>query len=220
MIANLSTILYITSISEQSLANKILQRGTAACKINSCGDSLTVQLTLWLPSDNHQSENSDCEDSYVQKFYQDAIYFVTGKFAMLANGSIELVISSSKRLPIENEKTPICKPIIYLLGKVKETCSTTDLGYHVIMEVKPYLSSEKCGPMHVVLTHPLDGRLRNTFTTAKKLSLIQCTGELFVVDAKLYCDVIDMQFVNTKSEITSTSSTLPWMANKDENLTS
>ena len=44
MIANLSTILYIMSVSEQVLSNKILQKGTAACKINSAGDILNIQL--------------------------------------------------------------------------------------------------------------------------------------------------------------------------------
>ncbi|CAG8673344.1 8264_t:CDS:1, partial [Paraglomus occultum] len=32
------------------------------------------------------------------------------------------------------EKMPVCKPIIYLLGKIKEACSTTDLGYHLTLE--------------------------------------------------------------------------------------
>src|SRR5205085_4815615 len=59
MIANLSTILYITSVSEQVLSNKILQRGTAACKTNSAGDILNIQFTLWLPNSHRQSEESE-----------------------------------------------------------------------------------------------------------------------------------------------------------------
>ena len=134
-----------------------------------------------------------------------------GKFKMLNNGSLELVLSSCKSLLIKKEKMPICKPpIIYLLGKTKETCNTTDLGYHLTLEVKPYLSSELCGPMDVILTHPIEGRLKNTFTVAKKLSLIQCTGELFVVDRNIYCNVIEMQFVNNRSESVSTSNNVPW----------
>ena len=74
MIANLSTILYVTSISEQLLSNKILQKGTAACKINNGGDFLNIQFTLWLPS----SSEDDDGDYYAEKIYEDTICFVTG----------------------------------------------------------------------------------------------------------------------------------------------
>jgi len=86
------------------------------------------------------------------------------------------------------------------LGKIKETCNTTELGYHLMLEVKPYLSSEMCRPMNVVLTHLIDRQLRNTFTVARKLSIMQSTGELFIIDGKLYCNVIEMQFVNNTVE--------------------
>ena len=59
----------------------------------------------------------------------------------------------------------------------------------------------------VVLTHPLNGRLKKTFTAAKKQSLIQCNAELFVVENKLYGDVIELQFINVKSEPTNQ---IPW----------
>src|SRR5437763_7546973 len=76
-----------------SLSNKILQKGTAAYKIN-------IQFTLWLPSNNM---NHGEKDYYVEKIYEDTICFVTGKFKMLNNGSLELVLSC-KSLIIEKEK--------------------------------------------------------------------------------------------------------------------
>ena len=63
------------------------------------------------------------------------------------------------------------------------------------------------------LTYPLNGRLKNTFTAAKTSSIIQCTAELFVIENNLYCDAIEMQFVNLKSE---PSNSVPWLiTNKD-----
>ena len=56
MIANLSTT-YIYYMGHSSLSNKILQKGTAAYKIN-------IQFTLWLPSNNM---NHGEEDYYVEK---------------------------------------------------------------------------------------------------------------------------------------------------------
>jgi len=203
-------------VSEQVLSNKILQRGTAACKTNSAGDVLNIQFTLWLPNSHGQSEESE-EDCHVQKIHPDIVYFLTGKFSMLTNGSLEVVVSSCKHLEIEKDKIPICKPIVYLLGKVKESCNTTDLGYYITIEVKPYLSSELCGPKDIVLTHPIEGRLKNTFTAAKKLSIVQCTGELFILDEKQYCDVIELQFINTKSELASTSTNIPWGISSNDN---
>jgi len=43
------------------------------------------------------------EDYYVEKIHEDTICFVTGKFKMLNNGSLELVLSSCKSLIIEKE---------------------------------------------------------------------------------------------------------------------
>ena len=40
-----------------------------------------------------------------------------------------------RSLSIEKEDIPISKPIIYLLGKIKETCNVTDLDYHMTIEV-------------------------------------------------------------------------------------
>lgn len=39
-------------------------------------------------------ELEDTEDTYIQKFTQDSVYFITGKFTMLDNGLLELAISS------------------------------------------------------------------------------------------------------------------------------
>ena len=44
------------------------------------------------------------EDCYVEKIYEDTICFVTGKFKMLNNGSLELVLSC-KSLIIEKGKS-------------------------------------------------------------------------------------------------------------------
>ena len=50
------------------------------------------------------------------------------------------------------EEIPVCKPIVYLLGRVKETCNVTESGYHIVIEIRPYLTIEMCGPVDVVLT--------------------------------------------------------------------
>ena len=132
---------------------------------------------------------------------------------MLENGLLELVVSSCRELPINKDEIPVCKPIVFLLGRVKEACTATESAYYLTLEMKPYLTADMCGPVNVILTHALDGRLKNTFTAAKTSSIIQCTAELFVIKSKLYCDVIEMQFVNLKTE---SSNSVPWsVTNKD-----
>jgi len=154
MIANISTVLYIISTCEQHFSNKVLQTGSAACKIDTDGDFLNFRYTSWLPLDSTELDDNDIENLYVHKFNQDSVYFITGKFTILDNGLLELVVSSCKSLPIDKEKIPVCKPIVYLLGRVKDACNVTDSGYHMTMEIKPYLAAEMCGPVDVVLTHP------------------------------------------------------------------
>ena len=89
----------------------------------------------------------------------------------------------------------------------------------MILEVTPYLSADMCGPIDVVLTHPPEGRLKNTFTAARKFSTIHCNGELYVVEGQVYCDVIEMQFVSAKSE-SITPSNIPWKTNNNKKIQS
>lgn len=182
MIANISTVLYIISTCEQHISNRILQTGSAACKIDGDGDFTTFRYTLWLPLNDTEPE--DTEDTYIQKVTQDSVYFITGKFAMLENGLLELAVSSCRELPIDKDEIPVCKPIVFLLGRVKEACTATEFAYYLTLEIKPYLTADMCGPVNVILTHALDGRLKNTFTAAKTSSIIQCTAELFVIESK------------------------------------
>jgi len=158
-----------------------------------------------VPLDSAELDDNDIENLYIHKFDQDSVYFVTEKFTMLNNGLLELVVSSCKCLPIDK---PVCKPIVYLLGRVKDACKVTDSGYYMTMEVKPYLTADQRCSINTSFRRPS----KNTFTAAKKLSTIQCTAELFVIENKLYCNVIEMQFINPKSE----SSSVPWsLTNKN-----
>ena len=52
------------------------------------------------------------------------------------------------------------------------------------------------GPVDIVLTHPLNGRL-------KKQSLIQRTAELFVIESKLYSDVIYAVYIGVERRLKS-----------------
>jgi len=52
------------------------------------------------------------------------------------------------------------------------------------------------GPVDIVLTHPLNGHL-------KKQSLIQRTAELFVIESKLYSDVIYAVYIGVERRLKS-----------------
>ena len=113
MIANLSTILYIMSVSEQVLSNKILQKGTAACKINSAGDILNIQFTLWLPNSHKESEESE-EDCHVQKIQPDTVFF------SLANSlccPTDLLFPRVKTYKLKRTKCPSVSPSFIYWGR-------------------------------------------------------------------------------------------------------
>ena len=72
------------------------------------------------------------------------------------NRSLHWMITSSKIMKtyhlICEEEIPVCKLTVYLLEWVKETCNATESGYHIVIEIRPYLTIEMCGPVDVVLT--------------------------------------------------------------------
>ncbi|CAG8669992.1 2039_t:CDS:1, partial [Paraglomus occultum] len=65
---------------------------SAACKIDTDGDFLNFQYKLWLPLDSAELDDNDIENTYIHKFNQDSVYFITGKFTILDNGLLELAV--------------------------------------------------------------------------------------------------------------------------------
>lgn len=208
MIATLSAIVYVVSERQEliSSSTKMIQRGQAISKLND-KDFQIYHYTLFRPVDD-QSENEESDDEAVQLFEKDCVYLIHAKFSATNDGNLHVSITNNLLLDIYHENIPISKPLVHLLGRTDNHAGKSEFGYQVSLQVKPYLSSEQCGPFSVTLLHGLDGRLKKAFENTRKYSLVHATGILVVHESKLYCEILEYQFISSKSD--SNIITVPW----------
>ena len=151
MIAEITTILYILSVSNESINNGTLQKGTAISRVDDDDDGLQVyKFFNYLTSDSTDSIEPT-------SFKEENLYLVTGKFTIARDDSTDVRIISSVHLSLNKDDVPIMKPTIHLLGKIIDSAQLTEAGYALQIQVKPYLSKEQFHPFLVNLTHPENG---------------------------------------------------------------
>ena len=68
---------------------------------------------------------------------EDNVYLMTGKFAMVQDGSISVTITTNVQLCIDKEDIPVMKPTVHLLGKTLNYAELTESGYTLQIQVKP-----------------------------------------------------------------------------------
>ena len=208
MIANITTILYILSVSEEIITNGTLQKGTAISRVGEDEEGLQIyKYSNYLTSGQTDSDTGD--DVETAPFKQDNMYLITGKFSVSQDDSINVTVISSVHITLNKEDMPIMNPTVHFVGKTMNYAQLTDVGYTLPIQVKPYLSKEQFSPFLVNLTHPVNGRFKNALTKAKKNSTIHTTGLFFFANKELYCEILEFQFISGKSESESTIS-VPW----------
>ena len=213
MIANIVTILYILTVSNESINNGTLQKGTAISRVDDDDGSQTYKYFNYLTSDSDDSIETT-------PFEKEKMYLVTGKFTITQDNSINVRIISNTHLSLNKDNMPIMNPTIHLLGKTMDIAQLTEAGYTLQIQVKPYLSKEQFKPFLVNLTHPANGRLKNALTMAKKNSTVHITGLFFFVDKQIYCEILEFQFVASKPESENTTMSVPWKSKADSTATS
>jgi hypothetical protein len=209
MIANITTIMYILSVSDESINNGILQKGTAISRIDDEDAFQIYKYYNYLTSQN--DTDSDLNDEYEVKspLKVENVYLITGKFSTAQDNSINVSITTNVDLSIEKEDIPIIKPTVQLLGKTLGYAELTESGYTLQIQVKPYLSKEQFTPFTINLTHPPNGRFKNALTKAKKNSTVHTTGMFFFAENQLYCEILEFQFISAKIE-SDNSIVVPW----------
>lgn len=217
MIANITTIMYILSVSDENTNSGILQKGTAISRINDEDGYLTYKFYCYLAiQDDDTASNTVGESEIVQPFKEENVYLITGKFSTTQDGSLYITITTNIFLSIDKEDIPISKPTVHLLGKTQAYAELSEVGYSLPVQVKPYLSKDHFYPFTVNFTHPPNGRFRNAFTKAKKNSTVYATGILFLVNNKLHCEVLEFQFVATTKSEMDNDITVPWKLKNDQ----
>ena len=217
MIATITTILYILSVSDECINSGTFQKGTAISWIDDNDGFQIYKFYNYLNSPNTDSESNN--NFEVNPFEKDNMYLISGKFSVFQDGSINVVITTNVHIPLDKEDIPIMKPTVHLLGKIINHAQLSEAGYTLQIEVKPYLSKEQFNPFSINLTHPSNGRFKNALAKAKKSSTIHTTGVLFFADGQLYCEILEFQFVMAKIGTENTIS-VPWKTNTDSHMES
>lgn len=207
MIANITTVIYILSVTDEIVSNGTLQKGTAITRIDHKNGFQMYKFYNYL---NSQNDNESDSNDQLTHLKEKNVYLITGKFAPIQDGSLNIAIVAYTHLSIEKEDDiPIMKPTIHLLGKTLGYAELTESGYSLEIQVKPYLSRDQFTPFMVNLTHPPNGRFRNALTKAKKNSTVHATGIFFFAENQLYCEILEFQFVSAKIE-SDNGITVPW----------
>jgi hypothetical protein len=203
MIANIMTILYVLTISNEIINSGTLQKGTAISQVDEDDGFQIYKYSNYLTSAS--SANSDSSDDIeTTPFEEKNMYLITGKFSVSQDGSVNVTIISNVHIALDKNDILVMKPTVNFIGKTMNYVQLTDVGYTLQIQVKPYLLKEQFNTFTVNLTHPVNGRFKNALTKAKKNLTVYTTGLFFLVDKQLHCEILEFQFITEKIELEST----------------
>jgi len=217
MIANITVILYILSVSNESTNNGTFQKGSAISRTDNKDGYQVYNFHCYIPTQDDNNSDDIDEPEVIQPFKEDNVYLITGKFSTTQDNSLYITITTNMNLAIDKEDIPVSKPTAHLLGITQGNAELSETGYILSVQVKPYLSKDNFNHFIVNFTHPANGRFKNAFTKVKKNSTVYATGVLFIVKNKLYCEVLEFQFVSTTKSETDSNVTIPWKSKNDQN---
>ncbi|GET53657.1 hypothetical protein GLOIN_2v1476741 [Rhizophagus irregularis DAOM 181602=DAOM 197198] len=153
MIANITTIMYILSVTDETINNGVLQKGMAISRIDNEDAFQIYKFYNYMTLINNTDLDSDDGSEVTSPLKAENVYLITGKFSTTQDGSINVSITTNVQLLIDKEDIPIIKPTVlidkedipiikptvHLLGKTLGYAELTESGYTLQIQVKPYL---------------------------------------------------------------------------------
>jgi hypothetical protein len=213
MISNITTILYVLSVSDEIINNGTLQKGTAVSRVDGYEGLQIYKYTNYLTLTS-QTNSDSSDDIATISFEKDNMYLIMGKFCIFQDDSINVTIITSVHINLDKEDMLIMKPTVHFIGKTMNHAQLTDVGYTLQIQVKPYLSKEQFNPFLINLTHPVNGRFKNALIKATKNSTVHCTGLFFLANKEIFCEILEFQFISGKVKSDNTIS-VPWKNKTD-----
>ncbi|UZO12108.1 uncharacterized protein OCT59_003658 [Rhizophagus irregularis] len=188
MIANITTIVYILSVTDETINNGVLQKGMAISRIDNEDAFQIYKFYNYMTLINNTDLDSDDGSEVTSPLKAENVYLITGKFSTTQDGSINVSITTNVQLLIDKEDIPIIKPTVHLLGKTLGYAELTESGYTL--------------------------QIQNALTKARKNSTVHTTGVFFFAKDQLYCEILEFQFVSAKIE-SDNSIVVPWKSKSD-----
>jgi len=108
MIANLTAIVYINSVSDD---DGYVQKGSAISRTDNENGFQIYQFTSYLPNPDNSPNSNDTSSTFdiVQPFKEDNVYQISEKFSLLKNELLEIVVTTSLQLNIDKDNILILK---------------------------------------------------------------------------------------------------------------
>src|SRR5579859_2471645 len=100
MIANITTILYILTVSDEIINNGTLQKGTAISRIDENEGIQIYKYSNYLISTT-QADSDSSDNVKTETFEKDNMYLVTGKFSISPDDSISVMIIISIHITLD-----------------------------------------------------------------------------------------------------------------------
>ncbi|CAG8649026.1 4765_t:CDS:1, partial [Paraglomus occultum] len=133
MISVLTTIVYIISVVDETYNNKNTQKGVAISRTDTEDGYQIYKFIAYTASGNDlNTNNTSCE--ITQRLQQNKIYQISGKFMPLKGNSLNVIITTSIRLEIDEDNAPISKPIAHLIGTTLNNAEITNAGYALLTQ--------------------------------------------------------------------------------------
>src|ERR1043166_9452045 len=98
MIAIITTILYVLSVSDESINSGTLQRGTAISRIDDTNSFQIYKYYNYLTSDSDSNNNFE-----VISLEEENMYLVSEKFFITQDGSTNLTIITNIHIPLDKD---------------------------------------------------------------------------------------------------------------------
>ncbi|UZO16932.1 uncharacterized protein OCT59_008298 [Rhizophagus irregularis] len=129
MIANITTIVYILSVTDETINNGVLQKGMAISRIDNEDAFQIYKFYNYMTLINNTDLDSDDGSEVTSPLKAENVYLITGKFSTTQDSSINVSITTNVQLLIDKEDIPIIKPTVHLLGKTLGYAELTESGY-------------------------------------------------------------------------------------------
>ncbi|PKC07536.1 hypothetical protein RhiirA5_418075 [Rhizophagus irregularis] len=115
-------------------------------------------------------------------------------------------------LDIKPTDLPVHPIYITAVGLAADVPIISNHGVKIDCLISDYLSKDKIVEIPITIFHPLESRLKNQTTNIRRGSSLFFSGEITLVDNKLYLELHNFSFLKGQSQVPSNKSTsLPWL---------
>ena len=130
-------------------------------------------------------------------------------------------MTAAKILDIKPSALPVYPIYVTAVGLASDVPVISNNGLKIDCIINDYLSRDKIIEIPITIFHPVESRLKSQTTNIRRGSSLFFSGEVTLVDNKLYLELHNFSFLKGQTQASSKTTTLPWLnATSSESSTS